>query len=93
MDNLWLDVQAWQPLRGTLHPISEIECDVPDPLPAAPDEWGAWAEACLLEVARRDGWQQGRYFYTIQERDHLGHPARELGNDFWEYEQTGHIAG
>ncbi|BBG04676.1 MULTISPECIES: hypothetical protein [Pseudonocardia] len=86
LESLWLDVQMWQPLRGVLHPISEIECDIPDPLPEGFDEWHDWAEACLLEVARRDGWQHGRYTYTIQERDGTDHPVRDLGKDVWDYE-------
>ncbi|MBP2365753.1 hypothetical protein [Pseudonocardia parietis] len=94
MDNLWLDVHMWQPLRGALHPISEIECDMPDPLPHDYDEWHAWAEAVLLGIAARDGWQHGRYFFTIQERDETGHPVQELGKDFWDYErQSRHAAG
>ena len=84
--SLWLDVQMWQPLRGVLHPITEIECDVPDPLPEGFDEWHGWAEACLMEVALRDGWQHGRYTYTIQERDGTDHPVRDLGKDVWDYE-------
>lgn len=94
MDNLWLDVHQWHPLRGALHPISEIECDVPDPLPQGFDEWHDWAMTRLLEVARRDGWQHGRYFFVIQERDVTGHPMRELGKDFWDFEQERrHVAG
>lgn len=94
MDNLWLDVHMWHPLRGALHPISEIECDVPDPLPQGFEEWHAWAETRLLEVARRDRWQHGRYFFTIQERDETGSQLRELGSDFWEYaKQPRHATG
>jgi hypothetical protein len=74
MSDVWIDVQMWTALRGNFHPYLEIECDVPDGGPAA-DDVDAWREravATLTRVADADGWQSGRYHYTVERRDPAG---------------------
>jgi hypothetical protein len=74
MNDVWIDVQMWTALRGNFHPFLEIECDVPDGGPAA-DDVDAWREravATLTRVADADGWQSGRYHYTVERRDPAG---------------------
>ena len=83
--SLWLDVQMWQPLRGNMLPISDVECESPDPAPTSPQDWHGWAGECLREVADKDGWQPGRYHFTIQQRDSEGRPLEDLGQGFWEW--------
>lgn len=85
MENLWLDVHMWQPLRGNLHPIADVECETPEPPPHNPDEWHEWAGECLREVADKDNWQSGRYHFTVQERDGDGRSTKEHAQGFWEW--------
>jgi hypothetical protein len=83
--SLWLDVHQWQPLRGNLHPIADVECEPPDPAPETPDAWHDWAAACLAEVADKERWVSGRYHFTIQERDDEGHALDEIAQGYWEW--------
>jgi hypothetical protein len=76
-----IDVQMWTPLRGRLHDFTVVVADTPRPAPRDADEWHRWTEAVLVDVAERDGWQSGRYYFTA-EGDGLGIVAR----DHWEYQ-------
>lgn len=70
-------------LRGSLHPIADVECEVPDPAPRSPQEWHEWADECLREVADKDNRQSGRHHFTVQERDDDGRSLQELAQGFW----------
>ncbi|TCK20290.1 hypothetical protein [Pseudonocardia endophytica] len=83
--SLWLDVHQWQPLRGNLHPIADVECEPPDPAPDSPAGWHDWAGECLTEVADKDRWQSGRYHFTVQERDDEGRNLNEIAQGYWEW--------
>ncbi|MGD9987498.1 hypothetical protein [Pseudonocardia sp.] len=85
MDVVWLDVQMWTPLRGSMHPFTDIECDVPDPVPDVPLVWERWALDHLAAVASHDGWQPGRYHYTAERRDRGGHAVEVFARGYWEW--------
>jgi hypothetical protein len=76
-----IDVQMWTPLRGRLHDFTTVEADTPVPPPRDAVEWQRWTEAVLGDVAERDRWQSGRYYFTT-EAGGLGMVAR----DHWEYQ-------
>ncbi|WP_181783706.1 hypothetical protein [Pseudonocardia pini] len=88
-ETLDIDVQMWTSLRGHMHDFTTVVCDSPDPAPRDADEWHRWAEAHLLAVADRDGWQPGRYHFRAEIKDAVDRTAEVLTQDHWEY-RTGH---
>ena len=88
MDVVWLDVQMWTGLRGSLQPLTDIECDAPQPAPDRLLSWEQWAVEHLTAVAARESWQAGRYHYTAERRDGAGHPVEVFARGYWEWPTT-----
>ncbi len=84
MDVVWLDVRMRAGLRGHFHPFTDVMCDAPDPLPAEPAGWQDWATAYLDAVAAKDGWQPGRYSYSVERRDEGGHALETYVRGQWD---------
>lgn len=84
MDVVWLDVSMAMKLTGSFHPLTEIGCDVPVPVPAAPDEWQQWATAQLAKVADYEAWQPGHYSYSVSRRDDQDRPVEVFTRGQWE---------
>jgi hypothetical protein len=85
VETVWLDVQMWTGLRGTFHPFMDVACEAPDPLPAEGAEWQQWADAYLGAVAQQEGWQSGRYAYSAERRDDVGHTLEVFARGQWEW--------
>lgn len=85
MDVVWLDVQMWTGLRGSLQPLTDIECDAPRPVPDSVLGWERWAVEQLAVVAVKEGWQPGRYHYTAEHRDRSGHTDEVFARGYWEW--------
>lgn len=84
MDVVWLDLQMWTGLRGHLQPFTDVGCDAPDPPPHDTQGWQDWATAYLDVVARNEGWQPGRYHYTVERRDEQDHILQVFARGYWE---------
>lgn len=81
---IWLDVAAAVKLSGNFHPLTEIQCEPPEPTPLSGSEWQMWAVGQLAVVAEYESWQPGRYRYTVQDRDDEGRPCAVHANGLWD---------
>jgi len=86
MDAVWIDVSAPMPLTGNFHPLTEIKCEPPEPVPDRTDDWQLWAAGQLAAVAEYESWQPGRYAYTIAIRDDENRPVEVFTRGQWALE-------
>lgn len=84
MDAVWLDVSATMALTGNFHPLTEIRCDPPEPVPATEADWQQWASGQLAVVAEYESWRPGRYAYTVAVRDTEDRPVETFTRGLWE---------
>ncbi len=84
-DVVWIDVGMWTGLSGSVQPFIDVECNPPTEEPDGPAEWQSWARSHLSQVADQDGWQPGRYHYTVERRDPSGRQTGTLAQDFWDW--------
>lgn len=84
MDAVWLDVAAPMGLTGNFHPLADLECEPPQPVPDTPHGWQRWAAGQLAAVAAQEAWQPGRYAYTVSIRDDGNRSVDVLTHGQWE---------
>lgn len=86
MELVFLDVQMWTPLRGNYRPFTDVVCDAPDPAPTDVITWQHWAHDHLAAVAGHDGWQPGRYHFSVEHRDDADHTLQVFARGLWDYQ-------
>jgi hypothetical protein len=84
-DAVWIDVSMWTGLSGKVQPYVEVECEQPEPEPADPAGWQGWAQEHLDHVATEDGWQPGRYHFSVQRRDPSGRALNTFARGVWQW--------